>query len=166
MFGVSPHLNLTPLAAFLRFLPISSRIPVQKEIKPIIWGAAITPEPWNRQQCLFIFEDPNVRVARLLESLATITLIILYCFYSNNPIHFTIIKNLQMIDLKFAFRSMIDRSGFDRSDRSFSGIVWPLIRDTFPANELQWVGMGLKQCRLLSTNTVSGTCSINHQWSP
>ena len=40
-------------------------IPVQKEIKPIIWGAAITPEPWNRQQCWFIFEDPNVRVARL-----------------------------------------------------------------------------------------------------
>ena len=48
-------------------------IPVQKEIKPIIWGAAITLEPWNRQQCWFIFEDPNVRVARLLESLATIT---------------------------------------------------------------------------------------------
>ena len=47
-------------------------IPVQKEIKPIIWGAAITPEPWNRQQRWFIFEDPNVRVARLLESLATI----------------------------------------------------------------------------------------------
>ena len=40
-------------------------IPVQKEIKPIIWGAAITPEPWNRQQCWFIFEDPKVRVARL-----------------------------------------------------------------------------------------------------
>ena len=48
-------------------------IPVQKEIKPIIWGAAITPEPWNRQQCWFIFEDPNVMVARLLESLATIS---------------------------------------------------------------------------------------------
>ena len=47
-------------------------IPVQKEIKPIIWGAAITPEPWNRQQCWFIFEDPNVRVARLLRDLATI----------------------------------------------------------------------------------------------
>ena len=40
------------------------------------------------------------------------------------------------------------------------------IRDTFPANELQWDGMGLKQCRLLSTKTVSGTCSIIHQWSP
>ena len=40
-------------------------IPVQKEIKPIIWGAAITPEPWNRQQCWFIFEDPNVRFTRL-----------------------------------------------------------------------------------------------------
>ena len=26
-------------------------IPEQKEIKPIIWWAAITPEPWNRQQC-------------------------------------------------------------------------------------------------------------------
>ena len=25
-------------------------IPVQKKIKPIIWGATITPEPWNRQQ--------------------------------------------------------------------------------------------------------------------
>ena len=47
-------------------------IPVQKEIKPIIWGAAITPEPWNRQQCWFIFEDPNVRVPRLSESLVTI----------------------------------------------------------------------------------------------
>ena len=32
-----------------------------------------------------------------------------------------------MIDLKFAFRSMIDRSSFDRSDRSFSRIVWPLL---------------------------------------
>ena len=32
-----------------------------------------------------------------------------------------------MIDLKFAFRSMIDRSRFDRSDRSFSRIVWPLV---------------------------------------
>ena len=40
------------------------------------------------------------------------------------------------------------------------------IRDTFPANVLQWVGMGLKQFRLLSTKTGSGTCSINHQWSP
>ena len=26
---------------------------VQKEIKPTIWGAAITPEPWNRQKKLF-----------------------------------------------------------------------------------------------------------------
>ena len=32
-----------------------------------------------------------------------------------------------MIDFKFAFRSMIDRSGFDRSDQSFSRIVWPLV---------------------------------------
>ena len=45
-------------------------IPVQKEIKPIIWGAAITPEPWNRQQCWFIFEDPNVRVARLSKNMS------------------------------------------------------------------------------------------------
>ena len=52
---------------------------------------------------------------------------IIYCFHNNNPIHFTIIKNLQIIDLKFAFRSMIDHSGFDRSDRSFSRIVWPLM---------------------------------------
>ena len=51
---------------------------------------------------------------------------IMYCFHNNNPVHFTIIKDLQMIDLQFAFRSMIDRSGFDRSDRSFSRIVWPL----------------------------------------
>ena len=36
------------------------------------------------------------------------------------------------------------------------------IRDTFPANKLQWVGMSLKECRLLSIKTVSGTCSINH----
>ena len=50
-----------------------------------------------------------------------------YCFHNNNPVHFTIIKDLQMINLKFAFRSMIDRSGFDRSDRSFSRIVWPLV---------------------------------------
>ena len=54
----------------------SGCIPIQKEIKPIIWGAAITPEPWNRQQCWFIFEDPNVRVARLLRDLATIKPII------------------------------------------------------------------------------------------
>ena len=39
------------------------------------------------------------------------------------------------------------------------------IRNTFPVNELQWVGMSLKQCRLLSIKTVSGTCSINHQWT-
>ena len=52
---------------------------------------------------------------------------IMYCFHNNSPVHFTIIKDLQMIDLKFAFRSMIDRSGFDRSDRSFSRIVWPLM---------------------------------------
>ena len=32
-----------------------------------------------------------------------------------------------MIDLKFAFRSMIDHSVFDRSDQSFSRIVWPLL---------------------------------------
>ena len=52
--------------------------------------------------------------------------------------------------------------------RSWAQAEWIFnhIRDTFPANELQWVGMGLKQCRLLSTKTVSGTCIINHQWSP
>ena len=52
---------------------------------------------------------------------------IMYCFHNNSPIHYTIIKYLQRIDLKFAFRSMIDRSGFDRSDRSCSRIVWPLL---------------------------------------
>ena len=36
-------------------------------------------------------------------------------------------KNLQMIDLKFAFWSIIDHSGFDQSDQSFSRIVWPLL---------------------------------------
>ena len=51
--------------------------------------------------------------------------------------------------------------------RSWAQAEWILnhIRDTFPANELQWVGMGLKQCRLLLIKTVSGTCSINHQWT-
>ena len=51
---------------------------------------------------------------------------IMYCFHHKSPINFTIIKDLQMIDPKFAFRSMIDSSSFDRSDRSFSRIVWPL----------------------------------------
>ena len=36
-----------------------------------------------------------------------------------------------MIDLKYAFWSMIDRSGFDRSDGSFSRIVWPLVFKVF-----------------------------------
>ena len=51
--------------------------------------------------------------------------------------------------------------------RSWAQAEWIFnhIRDTFPANELQWVGMGLKQCRLLSIKIVSGTCSINHQWA-
>ena len=44
--------------------------------------------------------------------------------------------------------------------------IFTHIRDTFPANELQWVGMGLKQRWLFSTKTVWGTCSINYQWSP
>ena len=52
--------------------------------------------------------------------------------------------------------------------RSWAQAEWIFnhIRDTFPANDLQWVGMSLKQCRLLSIKTVSGTCSINHQWTP
>ena len=51
--------------------------------------------------------------------------------------------------------------------RSWAQAEWIFnhIRDTFPANELQWVRMGLKQCRLLATRTVSCTCSINHQWT-
>ena len=56
---------------------------------------------------------------------------IMYCFHNNDPIHFTIIQNLQMIDLKYAFRSMIDCSGFNRSDGSFSRIVWPLVFKVF-----------------------------------
>ena len=59
---------------------------------------------------------------------------ILYCFHNNNPINFTIIKNLQTIDIKFAFRSMIDRSGFDRSDWSFNRIVWPLASSVLTCN--------------------------------
>ena len=55
--------------------------------------------------------------------IVNLTVVMMYCFHNNNPIHFTIIKNLQMIDHKFAFGSMIHRSGFDRSDRSFSKIV-------------------------------------------
>ena len=49
--------------------------------------------------------------------------------------------------------------------RSWAQAEWIFnhIRDTFPANDLQWVGMGLKQCKLLSIKTISGTCSINHQ---
>ena len=51
--------------------------------------------------------------------------------------------------------------------RSWAQSEWIFnhIRDTFPVNELQWVGIGLKQCRLLSIKTVSGTCSMNHQWT-
>ena len=61
-----------------------------------------------------------------LSHIPNLTVMIVYCFHNNNPIHFTVIKSMQMIDLKFAFQSMIDRSGFDRSDWSFSRIVWPL----------------------------------------
>ena len=70
IFGIFEH-NWEHESTLTTSKKYSWCIPVQKEIKPIIWGAAITPEPWNRQQCWFIFEDPNVRVARLLESLAT-----------------------------------------------------------------------------------------------
>ena len=45
---------------------------VQKEIKPIIWGAALTPEIAVKSSTVLFFEDPNVRVVRLLESLTTI----------------------------------------------------------------------------------------------
>ena len=75
-------------------------IPVQKEIKPIIWGAAVTPEPWNRQQCWFIFEDPNVRVARLLESLATMTTCNLELIEApHNVQHFIYILHLWSFDI-------------------------------------------------------------------
>ena len=51
--------------------------------------------------------------------------------------------------------------------RSLAQAEWIFnhISDKFPANELQWVGMGLKQCRLLAIKRVSGTSSINHQWT-
>ena len=71
LFSVFSNINGEPESTLTTSKKYSWCIPVQKEIKPIIWGAAITPEPWNRQQCWFIFEDPNVRVARLLESLGT-----------------------------------------------------------------------------------------------
>ena len=62
-----------------------------------------------------------------LSHIPNLTVMIMYCFHNNNPIHFTIIKNLQMINLKFAFRSMNNHSSFDRSDWSFSRIAWPLM---------------------------------------
>ena len=58
-----------------------------------------------------------------IHDILNLTVMIMNYFHNNIPIHFTIVKNLQIIGLKFAFRSMIDRSGFDRSDRSFSRIV-------------------------------------------
>ena len=73
LFSVFSNINGEHESTLTTSKKYSWCIPVQKEIKPIIWGAAVTPELWNCQQCLFIFEDPNVRVARLLESLATIT---------------------------------------------------------------------------------------------
>ena len=73
LFSVFSNINGEHESTLTTSKKYSWCIPVQKEIKAIIWGAAITPEPWNRQQCWFIFEDPNVRVARLLESLATMT---------------------------------------------------------------------------------------------
>ena len=73
LFSVFSNINGEHESTLTTSKKYSWCIPVQKEIKPIIWGAAITPEPWNRQQCWFIFEDPNARVARLSESLATIT---------------------------------------------------------------------------------------------
>ena len=51
------------------------------------------------------------------------------------------------------------------SSRAQGKWIFNHIRDTFPSNELQWVGMGLKQCRSLSIKIISGTCSINHQWT-
>ena len=62
-----------------------------------------------------------------LSHIPNLTVMIMYCFHNSNPIHFTIIKNRRMIDLKFAFLSMINHSGFDRS---FSRIVWPLPTST------------------------------------
>ena len=72
LFSVFSNINGEHESTLTTSKKYSWCIPVQNVIKPIIWGAAITPEPWNRQQCWFIFGDPNVRVARLLESLATI----------------------------------------------------------------------------------------------
>ena len=66
LFSVFSNINGEHESTLTTSKKYSWCIPVLKEIKPIIWEAAITPEPWNRQQCWFIFEDPNVRVARLL----------------------------------------------------------------------------------------------------
>ena len=67
--------------------------------------------------------------------------------------------------LQHAFFALISALFCSRS-WAHAECIFNHIRDTFPANELQWVGMGLKQCRLLSIKTVSGTCNINHQWTP
>ena len=59
-----------------------------------------------------------------------------------------------MIDLKFAFRSMIDRSGLDRSDWSFSRIVWPLV-STLGNTDIQ-----LKESQ---SPHPCGICSLSNQ---
>ena len=51
LFAVFSNINGERESTLTTSVKYSWCIPVQKKIKPIIWGAAITPEPWNRQQC-------------------------------------------------------------------------------------------------------------------
>ena len=74
LFSVFSNINGEHESTLTTSKKYSWCIPVQKEIKPTIWGSAITPEPWNRQK--IIFEDPNVRVARLFGSLTTKTVLL------------------------------------------------------------------------------------------
>ena len=60
LFSVFSNINGEHESTLMTSKKYSWCIPVQKEIKHvklIIWGAAITPEPWNRQQCWFIFQS-------------------------------------------------------------------------------------------------------------
>ena len=93
LFSVFSNINGEHESTLTTSKKYSWCIPVQKEIKPIIWGAAITPEPWNRQQCWFIFEDPNVRVARLLRDLATIMMMMMVMMMMMMMIYFIKTKN-------------------------------------------------------------------------
>ena len=96
-------------------------IPVLKEIKPIIWEAAITPEPWNRQQCWYIFEDPNVRVARLLRDLATKTSIKLTT--STPTPHFLMMGDFNLKDVDWENCSSKIKKSSDTNSLFTDGVI-------------------------------------------